>query len=271
MAKQNVKIFSPLLKYLASLDPVTTPDKVLIQKFKDGDTEAGNDLFTKHYKMIVKIVLDSTNGKWYDDDCLHAGCIGLYEAVKRFDPERGFTFLTYAVPWIRKYVILEVCSDTLPAGGISFGRDFKERLYRYVGYKMMGYSDAEISNLMKLPGKEIARLSAAAYEATQPVSLTNIRNVEDEEQSDYSIDGVPIVQSAEDEYLDIDFKKEVEKIVRGMDETAQFILNHTLELNGLDFMPKQQLTKALGLSVQDFLEERRKAYRKLKVALRVFR
>ena len=63
MAGQHVKIFSPLLKHLSSLEPVDTPDADLIRRFKDGDREAGNDLFVKHYRMIVKIVLDATKGK----------------------------------------------------------------------------------------------------------------------------------------------------------------------------------------------------------------
>ena len=270
MAGQRVKIFSPLLKHLAGLEAVRTDDAVLIAKFKAGDREAGNDLFVKHYKMIVKIVLDATKGKWYDDDCLHAGCIGMYEAIRRYDPTKGFTFLTYAVPWIRKYIILEVCSDTLPAGGVSFGRDFKERLYRFVGFKMMGYSDDEIGKLMKLKEKSVAKLSAAAYEASQPVSLNNIRNSEDEEQPDYNVEGVPSVPSAENEYLTAAYKDDVEKFIGTLDKESQIILNHTLELNGCSFLTKQQIAKVLGLSMKNFVEVRRKAYRSLKGGLRVF-
>ena len=268
MAGQHVKIFSPLLKHLSTVPKVDTPDDELIRRFRDGDKEAGSDLFVKHYKMIVKIVLTATKGKWYDDDCLHAGCIGLYEAVKRYDATRGFTFLTYAVPWIRKYVILEVCADALPAGGISFGRDFKERLFRFIGFKMMGYSDVEIAELMKLKDTEVKRLAAAAFVASQPVSLTSIRNNEDEDQPDYNMEGVPTTQSAEQEFMVEEYRKEVEKLIRGLDATSQFILNHTLELNGCDFKTKPQITKALGLSVRDFIEARRKAYRSLKVGLR---
>src|ERR1043165_1219541 len=41
------------------------------------------------------------------EDLVQAGCIGLMEAAKRYDPERG-AFSTYAVPWIRKYMTLEL-------------------------------------------------------------------------------------------------------------------------------------------------------------------
>jgi hypothetical protein len=68
--------------------------------------------------MILKVTISITNGKWFDDSCIHAGAVGIYEAAKRFDTEKGYTFLTYAVPWIRKYVMLEVCNDALPAGAL---------------------------------------------------------------------------------------------------------------------------------------------------------
>lgn len=41
------------------------------------------------------------------DDLMQAGNVGLIEAARRFDQERGVKFTTYAYPWIKKYIIQE--------------------------------------------------------------------------------------------------------------------------------------------------------------------
>jgi len=248
------RISSPLLKSLINVPVPTTPDVELIEKFKAGDAEAGNALFLKHYKMILRVVLDITGGKWYDDDCMHAGCVGMYEAVRRFDPTLGFTFLTYAVPWIRKMVLIEVCNDAIP-GGITFGRDFKDRLFRYIGLSMLGYNDDEIAVQMRLTNKAVAKLSKAAHDASRPVELTVDMA---EEQSD-------IIEGPEAESLKLDIEK---ALVELPDEISKTILEYLLGLNGKKTLPSKEIAKLLGLSAPEFNEARRKALRILRKHLR---
>ena len=261
------KIQSPLLRELADAPEVAEDDYSLINRFRDGDRQAGHLLFVKHHKMILKVVIDVTNGRWYDDDCLNAGAVGLYEAAKRFDTTLGYTFLTYAVPWIRKYVHIEVCNDALPAGGIAFGRDFKERLYRFIGYKMVGKTEEEIATLMKISVNDVRRLASAATSTSRPVSLNNIRNEEEEEGADYELNGMPTERSAEDHFLDDELKRVVEETVDEMDEDSQFILNHTLCVNNADYMERKELIRHFNVQAPEFTRLKREAYRKLKQAL----
>lgn len=262
------KIYSPLLKELADAQDVTESDYELIDRFKVGDKEAGHLLFVKHYKMILKIIIDVTDGRWYDDDCLHAGAVGLYEAAARFDKSLGYTFLTYAVPWIRKFVLIEVQNDALPTGGIAFGRDFKEKMYRFIGYKMVGKTLDEIAELMRLSPQEAQKISDAVTATSRPLSLNNILKYDDsEEGEDYELKGMPKEQSAEDEYIDEELRRSVEELVGGLDERSQFILNHTLCTNGHGFMDRRSLAKHFNVSMVDFTSYRRGAYRKLKQAL----
>ena len=261
------KIYSPLLKTLADASDVTESDYELIDRFKDGDRDAGHLLFVKHCKMILKVIIDLTDGRWYDDDCLHAGAVGLYEAALRFDKTLGYTFLTYAVHYIRKYVLLEVQNDALPTAGISFGRDFKERMYRFIGYKMVGKSVEEIAELMHLKEAYAVKLSNAVLSTSRPVSLNSIHNEEDEEGVDYELTGMPSVASTEDVYLDEELQRLIEDIVAELDERSQFILNHTLCVNDHGFMDRGALSKHFGVTMLEFSKFRREAYRKLKQAL----
>lgn len=63
------------------------------------------DIDISKHRRLVHHVFNITRIKPYgifdEDDYIQAGLIGLWIAAKKFDPSRGFTFATHAVPWIR--------------------------------------------------------------------------------------------------------------------------------------------------------------------------
>ena len=75
---------------------------------KGGDAEARNRLLETNLSFIRqqanKIWGQNGSGRLDVDDLIQEGCLGLMEAIDRFDPERGTKFLTYAVWWIRKFM-----------------------------------------------------------------------------------------------------------------------------------------------------------------------
>ena len=55
---------------------------------------------------MVRLIAHKYNfGRVDFEDLVQAGNVGLLEAHKRFDEDRGVSFITYACPWIKKYVI----------------------------------------------------------------------------------------------------------------------------------------------------------------------
>lgn len=75
---------------------------------KGGDAEARNQLFENNLSFIRqqanKIGGQNGSGRLDVDNLIQEGCLGLMEAIDRFDSERGTKFLTYAVWWIRKFM-----------------------------------------------------------------------------------------------------------------------------------------------------------------------
>lgn len=275
-------IHSNLLKQVESEEPVLDSDNALIEAFRNGDQNSGYKLYVKHHKMILKVILSITNGRWYDDDCLIAGTVGVYEAAKRFDPELGFAFLTYAVPWIKKYVYMEVCNAVLPAGGISFTRNFKDRLYRYVGFKMIGLSDEEIKSRMAITDEILAELTLAAYTTSRPLALTlPVGDIYSNDDSDDEIPmpGMPTSASAEEVIIE---RETVENYINVIDqiedERCKFLLKNALIMN-IDYaaeileiepiIGRKEQMKFLGItSLAQFNNVKRKAHRVLRKALR---
>lgn len=65
------------------------------------DLEAAHRLVSSHLRYVVKIAREYANYGLRQMDLIQEGSIGLMQAVKRFDPERGFRLSTYAGWWIR--------------------------------------------------------------------------------------------------------------------------------------------------------------------------
>tara|TARA_R110000851_G_scaffold115810_4_gene241807 strand:- start:2610 stop:3488 length:879 start_codon:yes stop_codon:yes gene_type:complete len=75
-------------------------------KAKNGDTKALNELVYKNLRFVISV------GKKYEskdaplEDLVNQGNIGLCEAAEKFKPETGFKFISYAVWYIRKEMLL---------------------------------------------------------------------------------------------------------------------------------------------------------------------
>src|SRR5919107_4739837 len=66
-----------------------------------GDTEAAHKLVTSHLRLVAKIAMGYRGYGLPLSELISEGNVGMMQAVKRFDPERGFRLATYAMWWIR--------------------------------------------------------------------------------------------------------------------------------------------------------------------------
>jgi len=68
---------------------------------EDGDREAAHKLVTSHLRLVAKIAMGYRGYGLPITEVMSEGNVGLMQAVKRFEPERGFRLATYAMWWIR--------------------------------------------------------------------------------------------------------------------------------------------------------------------------
>jgi RNA polymerase sigma-32 factor len=68
---------------------------------EDQDTEAAHALVTSHLRLAAKIAMGYRGYGLPQAEVISEANVGLMQAVKRFDPERGFRLATYAMWWIR--------------------------------------------------------------------------------------------------------------------------------------------------------------------------
>lgn len=66
-----------------------------------GDVESAHKLVTSHLRLVAKIAMGYRGYGLPLSDLIAEGNVGMMQAVKRFDPDRGFRLATYAMWWIR--------------------------------------------------------------------------------------------------------------------------------------------------------------------------
>ena len=97
---------SNLSRYLQDIRkfPMLEADQeyMLAKRWREhGDTEAAHQLVTSHLRLVAKIAMGYRGYGLPVNELISEGNVGMMQAVKRFDPERGFRLATYAMWWIR--------------------------------------------------------------------------------------------------------------------------------------------------------------------------
>ncbi len=115
-ADKALVTFDPLQRYLAEIRrfPLLTREEEhrLAVDYKEyGNVEAAYKLVTANLRLVVMIAREYQKAFKNLLDLIQEGNMGLMEAVKNFDPYRGVRFPSYAVWWIRAYMIRHIMND----------------------------------------------------------------------------------------------------------------------------------------------------------------
>jgi RNA polymerase sigma-32 factor len=97
---------SGLSRYLSEIRkfPLLAPEEeyMFAKRLKEhGDAEAARRLVTSHLRLVAKIAMGYRGYGLPVSEIISEGNVGLMQAVKRFDPDKGFRLATYAMWWIR--------------------------------------------------------------------------------------------------------------------------------------------------------------------------
>ena len=108
--------FDPLQRYLAeirrfSLLSREEEHRLAVDYKEYGNVEAAYKLVTANLRLVVMIAREYQKAFKNLLDLIQEGNMGLMEAVKNFDPYRGVRFPSYAVWWIRAYMIRYIMND----------------------------------------------------------------------------------------------------------------------------------------------------------------
>src|ERR1700709_964884 len=96
----NLSVYLRDIRKFPLLDP--NEEFMLAKSWKEhGDLQAAHKLVTSHLRLVAKIAMGYRGYGLPVGELISEGNVGMMQAVKRFDPERGFRLATYAMWWIR--------------------------------------------------------------------------------------------------------------------------------------------------------------------------
>ena len=156
----------------------------LAKKWRDkGDTSAAHELVTSHLRLVAKIAMGYRGYGLPVTELISEGNIGLMQAVKKYDPDKGFRLATYAMWWIRaaiqEYVLkswsLVKIGTTAAQKKLVFNlKKLKGKLSDYNEGSLKPHQVTEIASQLNVSEKEVSemegRMSGNDYSLNAVVS-----------------------------------------------------------------------------------------------------
>jgi RNA polymerase primary sigma factor len=185
--RDSVNLYLKDISHIKMLTP--EEEKEVAIKAKAGDKGAMSRLISANTRFVVSVA-KQYQGQGLDlEDLIAEGNLGLIKAAEKFDPDRGFKFISYAVWWIRQS-ILQALSDKsrtirLPLNQVTLLNKIRRATAEFAGKNERDPSLKELEEITGIPSDKIysiLNISAKLISVDSPFK--------DEEEGTY-IDIIP--------------------------------------------------------------------------------
>ncbi len=176
------------LDSIGAFDLLNSDDeRELCRLARAGDTEARNRLVSSHLRFVVQTAKRYQHQGLSLQDLIQEGNVGLIRATERFDPDRGFRFLSYASWWIRQAIVQAL---------MDHGRTVRLPAYKVKRIRKARKTEAALSSKLGRPAKP--------HEVAQELGLEARTVVEDRRQAQGSLSlDSDLFQDEGTSYLDL--------------------------------------------------------------------
>ncbi|TYB32545.1 MAG: RNA polymerase sigma factor RpoD/SigA, partial [Flexistipes sinusarabici] len=176
------------LNKISQFSPLSREEEYKLGKrIQEGDQEALNKLILSNLKFVVSIANRYKNSGISMTDLINQGNVGLVEAAKRFDPERGVKFISYAVWWIRQAIIQALAEQS---GTVKLPIKQASILYKI---------NEAVEKLTKENGKEPTPYELSQYLDMETEDIENILRV----SRNYLSLEAPIKEGEDKSFIDL--------------------------------------------------------------------
>jgi RNA polymerase primary sigma factor len=258
-------ILSIYLKEINRIPLLTREEEEnLARRAAVGEIEAKNKLVQANLRFVVNVAKKYQNQGLPLADLISEGNIGLMNAIERFDVDKGYHFISYAVWWIRQAILKSICEKSrmirLPLNRANELVQI-EKVRKEIQTGARGESEiAEVARQLDMDPDHVADLINISRDL---VSLdTPIYDEKDSSLlSDFVIDKRN--SSPDESVIDRSLKEEINYVLSSLSQKESDIIQYRFGLNGKRPMSLKEIGNRYKLTKERIRQIEKKALKRL--------
>ena len=248
--------------------PLLSPEEEteLAEKAVAGDAAAREKLINSNLRFVVSVAKQYESTGFGLMDLINEGNLGLLSAVEKYDPQRGYHFISYAVWWIRQS-ILKAVNEKARAIRLPLNR-VNELMQIEKVMKSLNITEPNNGDWAKLSAetgldedliRRLVEISVRPVSLEAPIAGSRDGHSELGEAIADSVNGTP-----EDALENSSLKEEINRILSALPEKEAEILEMRFGLNGKIAMPLSDIAEIYNLTKERILQIEQKAIKTLR-------
>ena len=246
--------FVQYMKEVSEIELLTpTQEADLAIKAVNGDKEASEELVVKNLRFVISVAKQYATDKISLEDLVNEGNIGLIKAVEKFDPTKGYKFISFAVWWVRK-LIMEYVSNygktvRIPANRINE----LSKLNKYISVvEQKNCHRVDIEEVISEFSREMSTEDFRLLDNLNGMTIDSLdREIHSDEGNATCVSDLMFDEDADrTDYLlgDTDIKSEIDVALSTLKPRNKKIMEMLFGLNGYQPMTLQEVGDLMSLT-----------------------
>ena len=261
------EVLSTYLKAIDKIPLLTYEEEYeLALKAKNGDKKARERLINSNLRFVVSVAKKFKGQGMPLEDLINEGNIGLMTAVDKFEPEKGYHFISYAVWWVRQAILKALAEQSRP---VRLPLNRSNELIQIVRAKnelihKKGISDPSAEQIAEATGLEASLVKSLMEVTRDMISFDSTIKGDEDGESSYFDFVEDKSQSPENDMVNHMMEKDIKSLLSILGDKERDIIEKRYGFNGNEPMSLKAIGDEYNLTKERIRQIEKAALQKLK-------